>query len=156
MPERVFHLRDFLEDDVEAAFRACFSAARKVNAPVRIVISPGTYPLAPLEPIELFSGLAVEAEGAKFVWPRHWQGPVHRDMFKGVDVCDLSWRGGRFEGHVFDVPPAVPVWAPECCARCIVVETSADGRTENLRFRDIEGEDCSGSVVSVFGYLGQE
>jgi len=156
MSNHVFYLTDFLKGDVEAAFRACFAAARKVDAPVKIVIAPGEYPLAPSEPIELFSDLTVEAEGAKFIWPLRWQGPVHRDMFKGVDVCNFSWTGGCFLGHVFDVPPAVPVWRPECCARGIVIETSADGRTENLRFRNIEGEDCSGSVVSVYGYLRQD
>ncbi|MBQ6599515.1 MAG: right-handed parallel beta-helix repeat-containing protein [Lentisphaeria bacterium] len=151
-----FHLADFPANDVEGAFRTCFAAARKVNAPVKIVIAPGEYPLAPLEPIELFSGLTVEAEGAKFIWPRRWQGLVHRDMFKGADICDFSWNGGCFEGHVFDVPPAVPVWKPECCARGIVIETSAGGRTEHLHFRNIEGEDCSGSVVSVYGYLSPD
>ena len=114
---------------------------------------PGEYTLCPDEPIELFSDLTVEAAGAQFVWPLHWQGAVHRDMFKGVDICNFSWNGGCFKGYVFDVPPAVPTWAPECCARGIVIETSADGRTENLSFQNIEGENCSGSVVSVYGYL---
>ena len=156
MAERTFFLADFLENDIESAFRACFAAARKADAPVKIVIAPGEYTLCPDEPIELFSDLTVEAEGAKFVWPLHWQGAVHRDMFKGVDVCNFSWNGGYFKGYVFDVPPAVPTWAPECCARGIVIETSADGRTENLSFQNIEGENCSGSVVSVYGYLRQD
>ena len=153
MTMRVFHLADFLENSAEDALRACFATARKVNAPVKIVIAPGEYTLAPFEPIELFSDLTVEAEGAKFLWPQQWTGAVHRDMFKGVDICNFSWKGGFFAGHVFDVPPAVPTWAPECCARCIVIETSADGRTENLHFENIAGLDCSGSVVSVYGYL---
>ncbi len=149
----VFYLKDFLENDAEAAFRNCFAAAGKVNGPVKIVIAPGEYALAPLEPIELFSDLTIEAKGAKFLWGRQWTGAVHRDMFKGVDICNFSWTGGFFEGHVFDVPPAVPTWAPECCARCIVIETTENGKTENLHFENIEGFDCSGSVVSVYGYL---
>ena len=156
MTVSTFYLTDFLKSDVESAFRACFAAAKQANAPTKIVIAPGEYTFAPLEPIELFSDLTVEAAGAKFIWPLHWTGPVHRDMFKGVNVCNFSWNGGCFEGHVFDVPPAVPTWAPECCARCIVIETSADGKTENLHFENIEGVDCSGSVVSVYGYLTME
>ena len=156
MTERTFFLTDFLENDVEGAFRSCFAAARKAEAPVKIVIAPGEYTLCPDEPIELFTDLTVEATGAQFVWPLHWLGAVHRDMFKGVDICNFSWNGGCFKGYVFDVPPAVPTWAPECCARGIVIETSADGRTENLSFQNIEGENCSGSVVSVYGYLRQE
>lgn len=153
---QTFYLADYLEKGIESAFRACFSAARKNNGPVKIVIAPGEYPMSPMEPIELFSDLSIEAEGAKFIWPLHWTGPVHRDMFKGVDICNFSWNGGRFEGHVFDVPPAIPTWVPECCARCIVIETTADGRTENLHFQNIEGVDCSGSVVSVYGYLRKD
>ena len=135
---QTFYLADFLEKGIESAFRACFSAARKNNGPVKIVIAPGEYPMSPMEPIELFSDLSIEAEGAKFIWPLHWTGPVHRDMFKGVDICNFSWNGGCFEGHVFDVPPAIPTWEPECCARCIVIETTADGRTENLHFQNID------------------
>lgn len=153
MTMSIFHLTDFLKNDVEAAFRECFAAAKNANAPVTIMIAPGEYALSPLEPIELFSNLTVEAEGARFVWQKHWSGPVHRVMFRGVDVSNFTWNGGCFEGYVFDVPPAVSTWAPECCARCIVIDTTPGGKTEKLRFQNIEGVNCSGSVVAVYGDL---
>ena len=153
MTMRVFYLTDFLKDDIESAFRECFAAAQKAGTPVKIVIAPGEYTFAPQTPIGLFSGLTVEAEGARFIWQQHWTGPVHRIMFYGENICNFTWDGGRFEGYVYDVPPAVSTWAPECCARCIVIETTPGGKTENLCFRNIEGENCSGSVVSVYGAM---
>lgn len=153
MTMRVFYLTDFLKDDIESAFRECFAAAQEAGTPVKIVIAPGEYTFAPQTPIGLFSGLTVEAEGARFIWQQHWTGPVHRIMFYGENICNFTWDGGRFEGYVYDVPPAVSTWAPECCARCIVIETTPGGKTENLCFRNIEGENCSGSVVSVYGAM---
>ena len=151
---RTYCLSDFRRDDVEEMFRACFAAAQQDHAPVKVVIPPGAYHLAPTVPIPLFSGLTVEAFGAEFRWPEKLADPVHREMFKGVDVCDLRWTGGKFVGHVFDVPPAVPAWAPGSCTRCIVIETTSGGKTRDLSFREIRGVDCSGSVVSVYGFLG--
>ena len=153
---QTYYLSDYKRENAEESIRACFTAAQKEHSQVKIIIEPGRYTLSPTVPIPLFSELTVEAAGAEFYWPEKLEEPVHREMFKGIDVCDFSWIGGHFHGHVFDVPPVISRWVPECCARCIVLETSPGGKTRNLSFRDIQGTDCSGSVVSVYGCPGPD
>ncbi|MBQ7652736.1 MAG: hypothetical protein IJS15_17395, partial [Victivallales bacterium] len=147
------NLNDYLDGkNAEEAFAACFAAAEALHRPVKILIPPGEYHLSALEPIRLFSGLHVIADGAEFLFPESMDEPVHRTMFAGTDVCDFSWQGGRFLGHVYDVPPAKPTWRPEACGRCIAIETSEHGRTSGLRFDRIQGKDCAGGVVTVYGH----
>ena len=147
------NLNDYLDGKTcEEAFTACFAAAERLRLPVKLIIPPSEYHLSALEPIRLFSGLHIVAEGAEFFFPESMEEPVHRDMFSGTDVCDFSWQGGRFHGHVYDVPPAIPKWRPDACSRGIAINTSANGRTSGLRFDGIDGVDCAGSVVSVYGH----
>ena len=147
------NLNDYLNGKTtEEAFAACFAAAESLHRSVRLIIPPGEYHLSAIEPIRLFSGLQVMADGAEFFFPESMEEPVHRDMFSGTDICDFSWRGGRFHGFVFDVPPAIPKWRPDACGRAIAINTSENGRTSGLRFDGIKGVDCAGSVVSVYGH----
>ena len=147
------NLNDYLDGmTAEAAFTACFSAAEALHRPVKVIIPPGEYHLSALTPVRLFSGLHVAADGAEFFFPESMEEPMHRTMFHGTDVCDFSWQGGRFHGHVYDVPPAIPKWRPDACSRCIAIETSEHGRTSGLRFDGICGDDCAGGVVTVYGH----
>ncbi len=149
----ILYITDYLEGrTTEEAFAACFAAAEGLHHHVKIVIAPGEYHLSALEPVRLFSGLSVLADGAEFFFPETMDDPVHRTMFMGTDICDLSWKGGRFHGHVYYVPPAISKWRPDACSRCIAIETSTHGRTSSLRFDCIQGVDCAGSVISVYGH----
>jgi hypothetical protein len=158
---KTYYLSDFSPkanknaDDTEE-FIACFSAAAKNSGPVRIIIEPGEYLLQAIKPVPLFSDLTVEADGAEFYWPENLNNPKHRDMFAGSNIQNLRWHGGHFHGYVYNVPPEVSKWPPESLGRCIVIETTSEGNSSNLRFFDIEGTGCSGSVVSVYGFRGDE
>ena len=150
---KTYNLNDYLDGrTTEEAFAACFAAAEELHRPVKIVIAPGEYRLSALEPVRLFSGLNVVADGAEFFFPESMDNPKHRTMFAGTDIRDFSWRGGRFHGHVYDVPPAIPKWRPDACGRGIAIDTSENGRTANLRFDGILGHDCAGGVVTVYGH----
>ena len=150
---KTINLADYLDGKShDGAFAACFAAAEGMHSSVRIVIPPGEYKLSAINPIRLFSGLDVIADGAEFFFPEDMDNPKHRTMFAGTDVRDFSWRGGRFHGHVYDVPPAVSKWRPDACSRCIAIDTTEKGVNSGIRFDGIMVVDCAGAVVTVYGW----
>ena len=72
-------------------------------------------------------------------------------LFSGKDVSDFRWFGGHFIGHVFDPARKTHSWEPNANTRMILIETSPDGRTRNLTFRDVRADDVAGAVITVLG-----
>ncbi|MCC9605099.1 right-handed parallel beta-helix repeat-containing protein [Blastopirellula sp. JC732] len=126
---------------------------RDAGAGEVVTIPPGVYRLDGASPIVLKSDLAVVARGAEFRFPESL--PGHRGvMFTGTDLRNFSWEGGKFVGHVFDLDRSDNVWEPQANSRPIVISSSKEGQSENLRFANIQSSDVAGAVVTVQGASG--
>ena len=116
-----------------------------------LVIPPGDYALDGKVPIPLKSDLTVIAEGATFRLPEHMGDKARAVVFQGEDIRNLTWRGGRFVGRVFDQSRSDNTWEPNVNTRGILITTSAGGRTENLRFDKIQSDGLAGAAITVLG-----
>jgi hypothetical protein len=150
-----FQVRDFgakadgAADDT-AAFQNCFVEASKERGSL-VVIPAGDYFLSCEKPVPLGSHLTVSAYGARFHLPKNLGDKARVVMFAGENVSDFRWFGGHFSGEVFDNARAENTWEPNANTRCILVTTTADGRTENLLFRDVTSDGMAGAVITVLG-----
>jgi hypothetical protein len=117
-----------------ASLRRAFETAKPGDT---LVIPPGDYAMDGKLPIPLKSDLTVIAEGATFRLPERMGDKARAVVFQGEDIRNLTWRGGRFVGHVFDQSRADNTWEPNVNTRGILITTSVGGRTENLRFEKI-------------------
>ncbi len=100
--------------------------------------------------IPLRSGTRVSAYGARFRLPNLWVDRARIVLFEGTDLTEFEWLGGSFHGNVFD-PTRDATWQPNANTRCILIQTTAAGRTKDLRFRDIRSDGIAGAVVTVLG-----
>ena len=83
----------------ETSLRRAFEAAKPGDT---LVITPGDYALDGKVPIPLKSDLTIIAEGATFRLPERMGDKGRAVVFQGEDIRNLTWRGGRFVGRVFD------------------------------------------------------
>ncbi|MBR4653231.1 MAG: right-handed parallel beta-helix repeat-containing protein [Kiritimatiellae bacterium] len=143
---------DGVQDDT-AALRDLFKAAAKAKCR-KVVIDPGVYLFEGSSPIPLYGGCIVVAEGAEFRFPRKLGGR-HLTMFRGTDITGFSWRGGFFRGYVYDPARKDNDWEPHASSRGIVLDTTAKGRTADIRVSDIGGDGLCGAAVTVIGYIGK-
>lgn len=132
----------------EAPLRTAFDTAKAGDT---IVIPPGEYHLDGAVPIPLKSDLTIIAEEATFRLPERMGDKARAVIFQGQDVCNLTWRGGHFIGHVFDQSKADNTWEPNVNTRGILITTSPGGRTENLRFEGIQSDGLAGAAITVLG-----
>jgi hypothetical protein len=102
-------------------------------------------------PIPLKSDLTVIAEGATFRLPEHMGDKARAVVFQGEDIRNLTWRGGRFVGRVFDQSRSDNTWEPNVNTRGILITTSPGGHTENLRFEKIQSDGLAGAAITVLG-----
>ena len=116
-----------------------------------LTIPPGDYVLDGKRTIPLKSNLSVIAHGARFHLPRSLEDQARVVLFGGEDICNFSWQGGHFEGHVFDPASSRNTWPPNANTRAIVISTSVGGVTSNLVFRDISSNGLAGAAVTVLG-----
>lgn len=156
LKSNAFHLSEFhpAADGTaidDKAFAACFAAASAPGSV--IVIDPGTYRLEGKESILLHSQTTVHADGAVFLLPDDLGDKLHRIIFYGNGICDFSWNGGTFIGHVFRPDAEESCWEPNACVRCIYIE-SWNSKTENIRFERVCGKKVAGAVISVYGQGG--
>ena len=131
-----------------ASLRHAFEAAKPGDT---LVIPPGDYALDGKVPIPIKSDLTVIAEEATFRLPEQMGDQARAVLFQGEDIRNLTWRGGRFVGHVFDQSRADNTWEPNVNTRGILITTSAGGRTENLRFEKIQSDGLAGAAITVLG-----
>ncbi len=136
--------------DATAAFAALFAEVARAGGG-RVTIPPGVYPLVGREPIRLVGNTHVNAAGAVFVLPETLGDAARLVLFAGEDVSDFSWTGGEFRGRCFDPAAETNSWKPSANTRAILVTTTATGKTERLRFRDIRAAGVAGAVVTVLG-----
>jgi len=115
----------------ETSLRRSFEAAKPGDT---LTIPPGDYAVDGKVPIPLKSDLTIIAEGATFRLPERMGDKARAVVFQGEDIRNLTWRGGRFVGRVFDQSRADNTWEPNVNTRGILITTSPGGRTENLRF----------------------
>jgi hypothetical protein len=127
----------------ETSLRRAFETAKPGDT---LVIPPGDYAVDGKVPIPLKSDLTVIAEGATFRLPEHMGDKARAVVFQGEDIRNLTWRGGRFVGHVFDQSRSDNTWEPNVNTRGILITTSVGGRTENLRFEKIQSDDLAGAA----------
>jgi len=131
-----------------ASLRRAFETAKPGDT---LVIPPGDYALDGAVPILLKSDLTVIAYGANFRLPEHMGDKARAVIFQGENIRNLTWRGGRFVGHVFDQSRADNTWEPNVNTRGILITTSVGGRTENLRFEKIQSNGLAGAAITVLG-----
>lgn len=131
-----------------APLRSAFETAKAGDT---IVIPPGEYHLDGAVPIPLMSDLTIIAEEVTFRLPERMGDKARAVLFQGQDVRNLTWRGGRFVGHVFDQSKADNTWEPNVNTRGILITTSPGGRTENLRFEGIQSDGLAGAAITVLG-----
>ncbi len=155
-----FNLADFKpaadgKTDDTAAIGKCFEAA--VNAGGGMITIPaGDYFVKGDVTIPLCSRLTVLAYGARFLLPETLGDKARITLFHGSNVQQLTWLGGEFVGHCFDHKRPPNTWEPNVTTRMIVVETTPEGVTNDLTFRDLKSERVAGAVVSVFGALKKD
>lgn len=131
-----------------ASLRRAFETAKPGDT---LVIPPGDYALDGAVPILLKSDLTVIAYGANFRLPEHMGDKARTVIFQGENIRNLTWKGGRFVGHVFDQSRADNTWEPNVNTRGILITTSLGGRTENLRFEKIQSDGLAGAAITVLG-----
>jgi hypothetical protein len=137
------------QDDTDR-IDALFAAARENNGGL-VTIPPGDYHLTGGRAIRLPSHTTVTAYGARFHLPQTLGDRAHFNLFEGTDIVDFSWLGGHFSGQCFDHRRGDNTWEPNACTRCIVISTTAGGKTANLTFRDIASFRIAGALVTVLG-----
>lgn len=131
-----------------ASLRRAFASAKPGDT---LVIPPGDYAVDGTVPIPLKSDLTVIAYGATFRLPERMGDKARAVIFQGENLSNLTWKGGRFVGHVFDPSRADNTWEPNVNTRGILITTTAGGRTENLRFDGVESDDLAGAAITVLG-----
>ena len=130
------------------SLRRAFESAKPGDT---LVIPPGEYALDGKVPIPLKSDLTIIAEGAAFRLPEQMGDKARAVVFQGENIRNLTWRGGRFVGHVFDQSRSDNTWEPNVNTRGILITTSIGGRTENLRFEKIQSDGLAGAAITVLG-----
>jgi hypothetical protein len=101
--------------------------------------------------IPIKSDLTVIAEGAIFRLPERMGDKARAVVFQGENIRNLTWRGGRFVGNVFDQSRSDNTWEPNVNTRGILITTSVGGHTENLRFEKIQSDGLAGAAITVLG-----
>ncbi len=137
-------------EDATEIFLACFRAAASCPHPT-VIIDSGEYTLSGNTPIPLSSGMTVLAEGAVFRYPRAPLADGEHMLFYGEDVCDLTFRGGRFRGHVYDPLRDDNVWQPHTSAGGIFIRRTPSGEVKNIFISHITAEGLSAPAVYVGG-----
>lgn len=133
----------------EAALRACFADAVQDSQTV-LLIEPGEYILEGLVPIPLPGDTHVIAHGAVFSFPVDLGDNTDRSMFRGENISDFSWEGGKFLGYVYNPDAKEHVWAP--CTHTVCIEIYRKGQDiRNFRFTGMEAENVAGPVVHICG-----
>ncbi len=128
--------------------RSLFNEAQEYST---LTIPPGSYTLDGKQPIELKSNLTVIATGARFILPESLEDQARVVLFSGENIRNLHWQGGHFEGNVFDPAKADKTWPPNANTRAIVINTTRDGGTSDLMFRDISSNGLGGAAITVLG-----
>lgn len=105
------------------------------------VLSAGIYEIC--RPISLPSGVTVTAEGAIF---RHPQGATSGVLFEAEELWDFLWRGGCFEGDVFDPARRENPLPPS--AHTVGMHIGGGGR---LSFEDVSSRRLAGSAIFLDG-----
>ncbi len=131
-----------------ASLRRSFETAKPGDT---LVIPPGDYAVDGTVPIPLRSDLTVIAYGATFRLPERMGDKARAVVFQGENIRNLTWKGGRFVGHVFDPACADNSWEPNVNTRGILITTTVGGRTGNLRFDGVESDDLAGAAITVLG-----
>lgn len=116
-----------------------------------VTIPPGDYSLDGGKPLPIPSRTTVFAHGARFHFPEKLADKARVILFAGQDVEHFAWHGGEFVGHVFDPARRENTWEPSANTRGFVISTSADGKTHDILFRDVQARDVAGAVIHVEG-----
>ncbi|MBO5203421.1 MAG: hypothetical protein J6B72_02285 [Clostridia bacterium] len=132
------------------AFKRCFEEVAKNEGGV-VVIDAGKYLIDSVDAIMLCSNTTVYADNAEFFFPKDLGNDHHRHMFDGINVSNLTWIGGCFNGYVYDPVSLKNTWEPHACTKGIWIERTVEGEVSNIRFERVKGCDLAGSVISVYG-----
>lgn len=116
-----------------------------------VIIEAGEYLIDTVEPVKLCSDITVKADGAEFFFPQNLGKNTRRIMFQGVDIENLTWYGGRFEGYVYDPDGAETHWEPYAYSGCIDIISTAEGKIRNIRIENVTAQNVAGAVVHILG-----
>lgn len=139
--------------DASQALRACLEEAGRYPRSV-VVLEPGDYLVDSREPLPLYSGMTVRAEGAVFRFPRSLRTARSRVLFSGENVQDLQWYGGHFIGYVHDPRAADNDWEPADYTGCLQLIGTDGGSCRRVLFSGITAENVAGAVIHVRGQRG--
>ena len=117
-----------------------------------VLIAAGDYFLKGDQPIPLCSNTTVSAYGARFFLPETLGDRARIVLFEGTDISHFTWMGGYFKGYCFNPENAVNHWEPNVTTRMIVINTSKNGVTDRITFRDISSDGVAGAVVNINGF----
>lgn len=136
--------------DASQALRACLEEAGSYPRSV-VVLEPGDYLVDSREPLPLYSGMTVRAEGAVFCFPRSLRTARSRVLFSGENVQDLQWYGGHFIGYVYDPRAADNDWEPADYTGCLQLIGTDGCSCSRVLFSGITAENVAGAVIHVRG-----
>ena len=154
--QRTFNLCDYSPvgdgktDDTRSFIKMFEDAAAQGGG--HLLIGAGDYFLKGDVAIPLCSNTTVSAYGARFILPGELGDRKRIVLFQGVDITDFMWMGGYFKGYCYDPDAAVNRWEPNVTTRMIVINTSKDGVTDRITFRDMSSDGVAGAVVNVNGF----
>ncbi len=149
-------LRAHLQAEAKPASRADADMARLrvlLAAGGAVTIPPGDYHVGVGVPLPLFSGMKVEARGARFHLPAQLGDKARVVVFAGTNVTDFAWHGGEFLGHVFDPAHRENAWEPNANTRALVIATTPGGTSSNISFRGVRSHDLAGAAINITGAL---
>jgi hypothetical protein len=152
-----FSLKDYTpfadgRTDDTRALGKLFDAVSEAGGGVA-VIPPGDYYLEGTRSIPIGSNTTVLSYGAKFYLPVELGDRQRLIFFEGEDIVNFSWFGGYFQGYCFNPELSLDnTWEPNVNTRIIVISTSAQGKTDNISFKDMSSEGIAGSVINVNGH----
>ena len=134
------------------AFLQCFSSAKAGDV---IVIEAGKYLLDGQTSIPLKDKTVVYALGAEFFFPQDLGNFPHRTLFKGENISDFYWKGGKFYGYVYNPLSLENKWQPNACTKCIEIVRTPKGESKNIRIENVNSYNVAGGVVSVLGVFNE-
>lgn len=137
--------------DDTPSFMKLFQEVEKAHGGT-VTIPPGDYFLKGKISLPLPSNTTIFAYGAKIYLPEVLDDRSQIIVFLATDISNFSWFGGYFKGYCYDPNTQDNSWEPNVNTRIFVINTSEEGKTDKVTFRDITSDKISGSIINVNGY----
>lgn len=154
--QKTFFLSDYSpisdgkSDDTQSFSKMFEDAAQQGGG--QLLIPAGDYFLQGDQTIPICSNMTVSAYGARFFLPEVLGDRKRIVLFEGTDISNFTWVGGYFRGYCFNPDHVVNNWEPNVTTRMIVINTTKQGITDRITFRDLAADGVAGAVINVNGF----